>query len=103
MGGVGHIPCQRGSLVCRRVRVQGGDERGDGGHSVFANVVDGRMHAATDHVVLTVRFRAERTWERFRIGGGVALYRLHAVVDPVIYEACDLGAFRVGKAYAVVP
>ena len=103
MGSVGHIPYQRGSLVFRRVRVQGGDERGDSCHSIFANVVYGRVCAATDHVELAVRFRAERTWERFGVGGGVALDRLCAVVDPVINEARDLGAFRVGKMCAVVP
>jgi len=103
VGGVGHIPCQRGREVSRRVRVQGGDERGDGSHRVLSNVVDGRVRAATDHVVLAVRFRAERTWKGFGIGGGVALDRLRAMVDPVIYEARDLSAFRIGKTCAVVP
>ena len=53
-------------------------------HCVRADDRDGRMFAAANHVVLGVRFVAERAWERFREAMRTALNGLGAVIDPVI-------------------
>jgi hypothetical protein len=82
---VRHFPYERGRFVFRRMGVQRANIGGDSRHCIHANVIDGGVHASTDHMILAIWFSAKRTRKRFWVLRVIALNSFRPVIYPVIY------------------